>query len=98
MPSFHTSIQKLSTVDSSYSDVCPRPAEVLIFTGMTHQYFDVYECVAMPSLRFFEKIDPVWTRPEMQIHMYKYFFMIPESIRAKLEENPKSKEILGLNK
>lgn len=52
----------------------------------------------MPSLRFFEKIDPVWTRPEMQINIYKFLFMIPESIRPILESDSKAKEVIASNK
>ena len=64
---------------------------------MTHQYFDVYECVAMPSLRFFEKIEPVWTRPTMEIFVYKHLFLIPDKVRPEIESSPRSRQVLNHN-
>lgn len=79
-------------------NLCPRPAEVLIFSGMTHQYFDIYECVAMPSLRFFEKVEPIWIRPNTQIMIFKYMFMIPDKVRPLLDSSPRSREIMTTTK
>ena len=76
-------------------DLCPQPAEVLIFSGMTHQYFDINECIAMPSMKFFEKIEPTWMRPNTQITVYKHLFMIPEKMKSQLDQSPRSKHVMN---
>lgn len=58
-------------------DKCPQPAEVLIFSGMTHQYFDLTECVAMPTVKFLEKVQPVWMRPGTKIDIPLFVFNVP---------------------
>lgn len=58
-------------------DTCPRPAELLIFSGMTHQYFDIDDCVAMPTQRFLEKVEPIWIRPATAISLHKFALLVP---------------------
>lgn len=45
---------------------------------MTHQYFDVYECVAMPSVRFMEKLDKAWVRPTTEILLPRFVLLTPD--------------------
>lgn len=53
---------------------------------MTHHYFDVYECVAMPTVRFLEKVEPVWNRPNTKLTFPKFLFLVPDKARPALEE------------
>lgn len=60
-------------------DKCTQPAEVLIFSGMTHQYFDLTECVAMPTVKFLEKVQPEWIRPDVKIRIPHFIFTVPDT-------------------
>lgn len=57
---------------------CRRPAEILIFSGMSHHKFDIIECVAMPVLKFIEKIDNRWIKPLRSISFPRFCFSIPK--------------------
>jgi abhydrolase domain-containing protein 17 len=61
---------------------CSQPAEVLIFSGMTHQYFDLTECVSMPTVKFLEKVQPDWIRQQVSISIPKFIFAIPDTNRT----------------
>jgi hypothetical protein len=61
---------------------------------MSHQYFDVFECVAMPTVRFIEKVEPVWHRQGTKITLPRYVFTVPQDlieILAKKEVNQEYK-------
>jgi fermentation-respiration switch protein FrsA (DUF1100 family) len=58
-------------------ELCSRPAEIQIFSGMSHHKFDVIECVAMPALKFIEKIDNRWVRPLKFVTFPKFCFALP---------------------
>ena len=47
---------------------------------MSHQYFDVFECVAMPTVRFIEKVEPVWMRQGTKISFPSYVFTVPHEL------------------
>lgn len=44
---------------------------------MTHQHFDIVDCVAMPTVRFVEKVEPEWIRPDTLIHVPRFVFQVP---------------------
>lgn len=61
-------------------DLCDQPAEILIFKNMTHQHFDVTECVSLPIRKFYEKLYVDWAKQDssVQIQFPKYLFVCPE--------------------
>lgn len=64
---------------------CSKSAEILIFQGMTHHLFDVVECIAIPGIRFLEKIVASWQRPDAVITLPHYLFKMPETAKEQIE-------------
>ena len=46
---------------------------------MTHQYFDLTECVSMPTVKFLEKVQPEWIRPSVSIRIPNFIFSVPNT-------------------
>jgi hypothetical protein len=70
----------------------------LIFAGMSHHYFDVYECIAMPTVRFLEKVEPVWNRPNTKLTFPRFLFLVPDMSRPGLEAIERTLKFTELKK
>ena len=71
---------------------CNRPAEILIYAGMTHQQFDAIECVAMPTVKFMEKADPLWHKAHSVLQVPKFLFITPKVLEKYVEQKSRESE------
>jgi len=47
----------------------------------------------MPTVRFLEKVEPVWNRPNTRLLFPKFLFLIPDRCRPALDEIEKNVKI-----
>ena len=80
-------LTKFIFFSSWFLELCQTPAEILIFNEMTHQTFDVTDCISLPLQRFVEKIGLKWkSETDPNIFVPKFAFACPDSLKPYMEK------------